>query len=194
MLYVCSVWRVYFVFVKKFFFHDFLDLLCYTFSVVSSFPISHSTAQFTSTTLWADSFVRLLARDSLHHTFDSLFCVCAFLAHSSCVLLLLLLLFMLTCIYINALVCAGIIAYIMSSFVTRHTRAQLTTENVVFDKVLLLLVLLERWWRAWHGIATFFSLLVVPLSALGSAPSHARCASTRARFSCFPFFIVASSF
>lgn len=49
------------------------------------------------------------------------------------------------------------IAYIMSSFVTRHTRAQLTTENVVFDKVLLLLVLfVQMEMVAWHGIAAIF--------------------------------------
>lgn len=45
----------------------------------------------------------------------------------------------------------------MSSFVTRHTRAQLTTENVVFDKVLLLLVLfVQMEMVAWHGIAAIF--------------------------------------
>lgn len=70
----------------------------------------------------------------------------------------------------------------MSSFVTRHTRAQLTTENVVFDKVLLLLVLfvqMERWWHC-NGVALpFFSSIVGSFSLC--------------RFSCFPFFLLLPS-
>lgn len=91
----------------------------------------------------------------------------------------------------------------MSSFVTRHTRAQLTTENVVFDKVLLLLVLFgvrcskrekcaERESALYSDGGVWNSIAFFPI--VGARSLVRLFAFSRfSRFSCFPFFFIVAS-
>lgn len=145
----CVQFGVYFVFVKKFFVRSFFLFFFLSRSLLSVFSARFSRFA-------AIPFGRFLF-SHYHCAYTGAVCVCAF----ECMLCFNSIEWEPPCYPIPFLYadmhlykCARLrryykIAYIMSSFVTRHTRAQLTTENVVFDKVLLLLVLFgvgtEQW-------------------------------------------------
>lgn len=133
----CALFGVYFVFVKKFFRLSLYFCLCLCLSFFSlvlitifsicsytfrSFPFYPQTTITTSTACVSAASFHFIPH---HSTSLGPFHLCMLTSNAKCARLRR---------YYK-------IAYIMSSFVTRHTRTQLTTENVVFDKVLLLLVL-----------------------------------------------------
>lgn len=163
----------------RFALHDFLDLLLYL-SVVSSFPLPFRCV--------------CVCLYVLSNSIQSWFACLPHPFHR--------------CADMHLYKCARLrryykIAYIMSSFVTRHTRAQLTTENVVFDKVLLLLVLFgvrcskrekcaERESALYSDGGVWNSIAFFPI--VGARSLVRLFAFSRfSRFSCFPFFFIVAS-
>lgn len=193
----CVQFGVYFVFVKKFF------LSCFRFSFFLLLLLPVCSPRFSR--FAAIPFGRFL----FPITIPLCVCVCVYVLSNSIQSRFACLPHPFhRCADMHLYKCARLrryykIAYIMSSFVTRHTRAQLTTENVVFDKVLLLLVLFgvrcskrekcaERESALYSDGGVWNSIAFFPI--VGARSLVRLFAFSRfSRFSCFPFFFIVAS-